>query len=206
MAHAGPSLPLEYPSLGPWERVRKSTFLSSSWSTAPALTATTAAMADGHPLPSSTSLPRVLLQEASTPTSPRTSNVRRRAAHSRSLVRTATQAATVSPVASTPSLSLSLLTLPSGAAIKVVSSATVGHPSTTLCSLSVSLAATGRSRTPGELAGEKADSSDWLRATPAASVPTLVLYPSDTIHHHLIEFNTIIKARKEILKQTTVSQ
>merc|ERR1711937_1118493 len=107
-------------------------------------------------------------------------------AHSRSLARTASQAATASPVASTPSLSQSLLTLASGAAIKVVSSTTVGRPATTLCSLSVSLAATGRSRTPGELAGEKADSSDWLRAIPAASAPTLVLYPSDTVHHHLI--------------------
>lgn len=80
---------------------------------------------------------------------------------------------------STHTLSQLLLMLATGVPTDLVSSAAVEPQSTTLSCWSVSSVVPGKSRTPGELDGERQVTSDLLEVTLVVSVPTLEFILND---------------------------
>ena len=80
---------------------------------------------------------------------------------------------------STPTPSQLLLMLPTGAPTELVSSIAAEPLSTTPSCWSVSSVDPGKSRTLGELDGERLDTSDLLEVTLAVSAPTLEFILND---------------------------
>lgn len=139
---------------------------------------------DGHQAPSTTLKPTESPLRQPTPTLPRIKPARPKEEPTRSQDTPVTQDAMVFPPKSTTPPSQSPLMPPTGAHTDQESSATAVQESTTPSSSSESSVETGRSRTHGELHGERQDSLDSILETLAVSAHMPVLFPTDH-HHHL---------------------
>ena len=170
---AGPSPPPELWKLLPRSADKLSVSPNNNWLTAVALKETKAATEDGHHLPLTMLRPAELPQKANIPTPLKTEPAKCKEEASRSEDTRVPQDAMASSTPLTPPLFPLLSMPPTGAATDPDPSATAPPESTTPSSWSVLWVETGRSRTPGEPAGESLDSSDW----PTADLTLVVCAP-----------------------------
>ena len=191
--HAGPSQLLELSNPSIFSRDKVLVFLSNNSLTAQDLKETKDAMVDGLQVPLTTLKLTVSPLKVLTPMLLKIKPAKLKEDLSKLLDTQATVDATDWPVESTLTLFQLLLMLPTGVLTSLESSITARPALTTQYCWLVSSVDPGKSRTLGELDGERLDTSDLLEETLAVSAPTLVSILVDSPYHISQHYSSISK-------------